>query len=118
MSKIYPYGFFYRSSTDLTDASGNYEGNYFKIPAFLDTVMLDSFAGNLVSGNFVLEKNGVKRYSLSLGVEREMLVEPGDSLRLLIENGDASNVLYNYQLGFRYAEREGDIEVSESSSSS
>lgn len=118
MAKVYPYGFFFRSSTDLTDGSGNYAGNSFKIPAFLDTVLLDSFSGNIVAGNFVLEKNGTQRYPISLGTEREILVEPGDSFRLLIESGDASNVVYNYQLGFRYAGREDGIELSETSQSS
>jgi len=115
--KIYPYGFFFRSDTDLTDISGNYTGNSFKIPVFLDTVILDDFAGNLVAGNCVLEKNGTKRYSLTIGTEREILVEPGDEFSLLIIDGDASNVLYNYQLGFRNAGRDGDIEISDSSTS-
>jgi len=118
MAKIYPYGYFYRSSTDLTDASGNYNGNAFKIPLFLDTVILDGFSGSITSGNIILEKNSEKRYSLSVGAERELLVEPGDSFRILIEDGDASNLLYNYQLGFRDAQKSGDIEISESSSSS
>lgn len=116
MAKVYPYGFFFRSDTDLTDASGNYSGDSFKVPAFLDTVMLDSFAGNLIAGNFVLERNGSQRYSLELGIEREILVEPGDSFRLLIENGNSSNVFYNFQLGFRYTGRTDDLEVSDSSS--
>lgn len=115
MSKIYPYGFFFNSSTDLTDGAGNYGGSNFKIPAFLDTVMLDNLSGNIVSGDFILEKNGDKRYALILGEEREILAEPGDYFRLLIENGNASNLLYSYQLGFRDAGRTGNIEISESS---
>jgi hypothetical protein len=118
MSKIYPHGYFQRSDSNLVDPFGNYIGNSFKVPAFLDTVILDGFSGNITFGNIVLEKNGNKRYPLSIGVEREVVAEPGDSFRLLVENGEFFNSLYSYQIGFRYAEREGDIEVSESTLSS
>jgi len=118
MAKIYPYGFFKRSNVNLTNGSGNYTGSIFYVPAFLDTVILDGFSGNIVSGNFILEKNGSKRYPITIGLEKNVLVEPGDYFRLLLENGHASNVLYNYQIGFRYQGITDNIEISESSSSS
>lgn len=126
MSKKYPYGFFYQSTTNLIDVYGNYSGASFKLPAFLDTVILNALSGN-ISGDIVLVKNGEhqyplisgveieRRYPLILGIERELVAEPGDTFRLVIENGDPSNSLYAYQIGFRFMERYGEIEVSDSS---
>lgn len=112
----YPYGYFYRSSSNLVDVNGNYYGSYFKIPVFLDTIILNNLSGRIWNGNYLIERNGIK-YTLIPGEERPILAEPGDSFRFLIENGKSSNSLYNYQIGFRFANIYGDIELSESSQS-
>lgn len=115
MSKVYPYGYIFQSSTNLIDFFGNYDGVSFKIPAFMDTVILHGFVGSIAVGDMFIEKNSDKKYSIEIGVEREIVAEPGDSFKFIVENGLVFNHLYGYQIGFRYANRGGDIEISESS---
>ena len=117
MAKIYPYGYFASSKTNLTDASGNYVGSEFKVPAFLNAVVLDNFSGNIVSGELIVLRNGTDNYHVELGVERDILVEPGDSFRFIVRHSDPSNIIYTYQLGLRYSKEyeKEPIELSESS---
>lgn len=114
MANKYPYGFFYKSVSTMTDANGNFSGSVFKIPAFLDTVVLEGFSGKLDAGQFIIEKNGRFDYPIEPSVEIPLLIEPEDSFQLKIIDGVNTNILTSYQIGMRYS---GQQDLFESSSS-
>ena len=114
---IYPYGYTDGSVSNLTDVQGDYLSPYFKVPAYLNAVILDGVSSNALGRYFVRRNNGPD-VEVQIGVERDLALGPNDIIQFYVKGETSLNEIYSYSLGFRYDPLYANPDFSSSLSSS